>query len=202
MSLSFINKDLLQPKYKKLRRIILYSINRTEIAKSFNNIFTPTSSYVLRGNNIDLFIPTNSYFPIDIRVGYDDFYPNKKVLEIIKKQLAKHGINIVLVKDNFYKPNYNYDMKLSLYFPDFLDDSAFYRSTYFNALVYFANKHNLYFKSLQKQLYKQKISTSVFKRLNRLLLKNALIIPLFSMNSIYLSRNLDFSFQKLNYESL
>lgn len=202
MSMSFINKELLHPKYKKLRRIILHSINRTEIAQHFNNIFTPTSSYILHGNNIDLFNSTKSRFVINIRVGYDDFYPNKEILEIIKKQLAKHGINIVLVKDNFYKPNYNYDMKLSLYFPDFLDDSAFYRSTYFNALVHFANKHNLYFKSIQKQLYKQKISTSVFKRLNRLLLKNALIIPLFSMNSIYLSRNLNFSFQTLNYEAL
>ena len=202
MSLTFINKNLLHPKYLKLRRTILSSINRTKIADLFNNMFSPTDNYFIDSNKNDLHIPKKNNLNQNITIGYDDFYPNKEILDIIKQQLAECGINITLIKDDFYKPKYNYDIKLSLSFPDYIDNSAFYRSAYFNALINFAGKNNLYFKILQNKLYKPKTSMSALKLLNKLLLKHALIIPLFSMNSIYLSNCRLFSFQKLNFESI
>ena len=202
MSLTFINKDLLHPKYLKLRRTILSSINRTKIADLFNNMFSPTDNYFIDGNKNDLHTSKKNNLNQNITIGYDDFYPNKEILDIIKQQLAECGINITLIKDDFYKPKYNYDIKLSLSFPDYIDNSAFYRSAYFNALINFAGKNNLYFKILQNKLYKPKTSMSALKLLNKLLLKHALIIPLFSMNSIYLSNCRLFSFQKLNFESI
>jgi ABC-type oligopeptide transport system substrate-binding subunit len=131
---------------------------------------------------------------ITISVGYDDFYPNKIIAKFIKAQLLKSNIKMNLVKDNYYNPQFNYDMKLSLFFPEYLDDLSFYRSSYNHALLKFINKQ------IPKCLYKKFYRTKQLSETNNLLLDNALIIPLFKMNSVYLATNKTFDFRICNFE--
>lgn len=196
MALSFININLLDKKNIAIRRAILCSIDKDKISEYFNGFILPTDNFLLSYDNI--YNKQKIVKPLEktnISIGYDDFYPNKIIAEFIKAQLLKSNIKVNLVKDDYYNPQFNYDMKLSLFFPEYLDDLSFYRSGYNKTLLKFINN------SIPNNIYKKAFVMRFLYKLNKLLLDNALIIPLFKMNSVYLSNYKDFDFRICNFET-
>jgi ABC-type oligopeptide transport system substrate-binding subunit len=197
MALTFINTDLLSRGNKKLRQAISVVINRAEIANKFNDALLPSSDFFLGFDKIKTCVrPTELNKRYDISIGYDDFYPNQQIAKMIKKHLGKINIHARLVKDNYYIPKFNYDIKLSLFFPDYIDNIAFYRSRYVKTLLKSMNKRT------PPWLYKKSVPLFLLRGLNRYILKQGLIIPLFKMQSIYLSKNKTFDFKALNFGNI
>lgn len=219
-SLDFINSNYLNNRFVNLRKAILISINRSEICQKFCDMFFVANDYFLdnyhpqkdiiynRKLSID---HINKYFSLDnantIRIGYDEFYPNKEILICVKDYLEYLGLKVTLVTDDFFNPRYDYDMKLSLNYPDFVDNMAFYTSPYFLSALYVDKvKFNAYYK-LYKSVLNFKDGSQKDKYLNimnKIVLDRVIKIPLFKMNSIYFVSNKlnNFNFLSLDYSIL
>jgi MarR-like DNA-binding transcriptional regulator SgrR of sgrS sRNA len=204
-SLAFINPELLLPKYLSIRRLIKSSVNKYEISQALKNIIIPTDNYFIQNSpmykdkcspNISIMAKLSKI----LTLGYDNFYPNKFIAQIIKRQLDKIGIKVKLVTDDYYNPKHNYDIKIMLSYPDYIDDIAFYKSQYTKTLAKISKSYK--YDSMLNKLSKRRVSASTLNKLNKIILSNVLIIPLFKFNSVYLSRNLEFDFRKMNYDSL
>ena len=202
-SLTFLNPLFFAKSNKNLRCFIRDSIKKSAIAGKIDNIITPTDNYFIADVNCDFlrsplkkFDSKNKKFTL----GYDDFYPNYIIAYGIKEQLEQNGMSIELVKDDYFNPKLNYDMKVTLSYPDYIDDISFYRSKYVQTLtkILHAKAYTKYY----KKLFRKTIAKETLQKLNFILHKEALIIPLFKMNSIYLSKNNTFDFRRINYEQL
>ena len=195
MNLIFSNPKLLLPTYAKIREYIFNGINVENIASNYSSFIKPIQC---KRKNINSKLRED----INLTLGYNDFYPNKCIAEKIRRNLAELGINITLKRESFENQNTNTDLKLSIVYPDYLDETAMLRSKYMETLFKINTKHYNQFLKLKRKLYKRHISSRVIQKINKLICKDTLIVPLFSLNSIYLSNNHTFSFEKLNYEDL
>lgn len=219
-SLDFINSKYLNNRFVNLRKAISMSINRSEICQKFCGMFFVANDYFLDNYhpqkdviyNLKLSIDhIKKYFSLNddntIRIGYDKFYPNKEILIYVKAYLEYLGLKVVLVVDDFFNPRYDYDIKLSLNYPDFVDNMAFYTSPYFLSALYVDNvKFNAYYK-LYKSVLNSKDGSRKGKCLNimnKIVLDRVIKIPLFKMNSIYFVSNKlnNFNFLSLDYSIL
>ena len=201
-NLSFVNKKLLNNSCYLLRKTIYNAINRDKIAKKLHPLLNAQYDFKLWESNdtrsTHLIVPYKE--PVFLDIGYDDYYPNKIICEDIKKNLEPYNIFLNLVKTNFRNRKNNVDLQLNLLVPDYLSNSYFYCSKYFQLLFQLA-KPSQYNKAIK--LVKKYEKTGSDKNLNEL--KNLidsmfLEIPLFCENAVYLSKNKDFNFVELNYD--
>ena len=72
---------------------------------------------------IDYF-PDDKHYSDKVVISYDDYYPNKIVMKLIKKQLKKHNISVELERTNFNEINEIADLRLFL-MPRFNGDIIF-----------------------------------------------------------------------------
>lgn len=202
ISLAFINPELLQPEHSCLRQTLLQNINADTIAQKHTTLH-PTNTFCESVNHPTAYMHSKSIQDLnkrEISIGYDNFYPNIQILKAVKQQLLHAGITVKLVRDDYYNPKYNYDLKLMLSYPDYIDDIAFYRSQYFLTLLRLScgGRHI----RIVKKLYRPTIKQNILVSLNKIMLDNALIIPLFKLDSAYISENTRFDFRIFNYDQL
>lgn len=201
-SLSFLNPLFFSKSGRGLRRFIQNSIKKAVIAKLVDNIIVPTNDFFVTKNVAHTSEPANTTLCTHrkLTLGYDDFYPNYIIAQALKKQLERCGLHVNLTKDDYFNPRFNYDMKVMLSYPDYIDDISFYKSKYVQTLVKITG--NKCYQKYYKRLCDKNIEPKALQKLNLIIQKDALIIPLFKMNSAYLSRNNSFDFRLLNYEQL
>lgn len=201
-SLSFLNSLFFSKSGRDLRIFIQNSIEKSVIAKLVDNIIMPTNDYFITKNVAYASESVNNTRCIHktLTLGYDDFYPNYIIAKAIKKQLEQCGLRINLIKDDYFNPRLNYDMKVMLSYPDYVDDISFYKSKYVQTLVKITRTKC--YRKYCKQLFDKNTKLETLQKLNYIIQKEALVIPLFKMNSVYLSKNNTFDFRLLNYEQL
>lgn len=132
---------------------------------------------------------------ISISISYDDYYPNKIIVSEIKSQLKNKGINLKLVKSDYFNPKESADCRLYLFSNEFKDDIFKY---YFLGLISSLRqdkKEYLMFMSKVKEYFNNEISLEQCTMiLKDILVKNGIYFSVGEINSTFLSRNhqLDF----------
>lgn len=200
-SLSF--SPIILAKHYSIRKTVRDVINTSELYKFFNGHVIPTINYLTTDYEKESYYETGGYKisdKITLTMGYDPFYPNSIISNIIKQQMSTKGINIVLKENIFGKPNDN-DMNLTLMYPPFLQDIAFYYSPYFKALARIT-QNDSFIREIEG--VKKAGCPCINSVLSGLFMESIPSIPLFKMKSIYLiNQNYSvFDFWACNYHDL
>ena len=181
------------------KRNILYTlINPYEINEFFNNVFCMNHDIKLMSKHyynksISSLISSikNKNESFEINIGYDNFYPNKLILNRIKNILESYGVKINLIEDDFYAPNKkNYDAKLILTDSVYRDKISSYETLGLMLIKNLKDKELLmsYIKllNLYKKESKLRERYIILNKLRLILLDLRLIIPLFKLKNRYL----------------
>ncbi len=120
---------------------------------------------------------------------YDDFYPNPSICRLIASNLIKQGFDVTLKKHDYYsgKPNYEYYVKFSIFSSIVNSPYSRYTALCESLLIQFPKLHQEY-RSVRKQ-YNNSPSKVHLEHLNALLISNSLVIPLFYIPSICLTKH-------------
>ena len=192
------NTLFLDKKYKKIRKIIFNSINSFEIKKELKNIHISKSNFCLYEDNYIFkkkkIIKLKK--KMNLRMGYTDYYPNKQIAEIIKKQLKRYNIELELLTYDLCSLN-RYDFYLDIEFSPFNFNEYLYLSKYFRLIS--GKKYKLIC-----NLYEMTKNKYLFILLKKFVEKDAKIIPLIKFKYIYLCDNdlKKFNHILFNYEEL
>ena len=203
LSISFMNRKLLNNEYLNLRKMIFYSINRELITSKFNPMLTPIYNFKDKEKTkIDNSAITKNESNIKLVMGYDNFYPNKEISLIIKEMLEKNNIKIELIETNFYNRDETVDLQLNLTYRDYNHKSFYYLSKYFELLTKLSSPFD--YKKIQKLKYKylKKGDDQSFDQLTKTIDKLYVEIPLFIENAIFLSKYNNFNFNSFNFQDL
>lgn len=205
-SLTFLGAD-----YLGLRHIIYSSINRWIIADKLNKCVFPAIDFLIqsygRSVNCNGFSKYNimidekkvlKNFTRVLTFGYDPFYPNKIIAEIIKNQLGIIGLKIQLVENKYGERNEN-DMNLKLTYPPYIDDISFYVTPFFKTLSNVVGN-----KSYEKKIDDFAMEKNSITELAKDFSTYMPLIPIVKMNSIYMIREQFkiFDFVECNYYDL
>lgn len=199
--LTFTNKKLLAPKFKDLRKIIHYGICRECLIANMKPLFEISNDFLLNKRIKKEYSQFEKYKePIYLTLGYDSFYPNKKICEHIRKDLEKYNIFIKLIETNFYLREIQCDLQLNLSVPDYFDDSFYYCSRYFELLVKLTcnDKFGTFKKCKTKYLKNGNID--IFNKLQQIFDSTYAEIPILIGNAVYLSKNCKFNFVDLDFD--
>lgn len=197
---------------KVFRQAILFSLNRANLCANFHYALTPMTDFFFDSNmnqNIssplvdnlynselaaDLFHLLFSMYNIkDVRlkVAFDDYFPNKEVLELVSIELKSYNIYLELIQDNFLTPSKSADLRLHLLtspvyhpFPIYLkeayDHDFMKNDTWKTYIALLESYHKCNDDDKKKQ---------ILEVINTTLISEAFIIPLFKMQSLYLKRD-------------
>lgn len=177
------NPNLLTRKYKALRQFIAKVIDKNKINKELNNMFTIKNNFCLY-NNINLELDTKQKKAIkitelkNIKLGYTNFYPNKIIANVIKKELTKNNIKVKLSKYNLCEIN-NCDLYIDIIFSPFFYDEYFYLSKYFRIIN--GRKYNKLCNAYEKNK-----NEKVYKKIINICNNKANVIPLLKNKYIFL----------------
>lgn len=203
LSISFMNRKLLNSEHLNLRKMIFYSINRKLIANQFNPMLIPIFNFKDKekteiGKSAITKIDSN----IKLVMGYDNFYPNKEISLIIKEMLEKNNIKLELKETNFYNRDEAVDLQLNLTYRDYNHKSFYYLSKYFELLTKLSSPFD--YKKIQKLKYKylKKGDDQSFDQLTKTIDNLYIEIPLFIENAIFLSKYNNFNFNSFNFQDL
>lgn len=180
----------------KERKDIVRNINKTNISNKlgnsyfvkddffFNNIFKHKKRNTKKNGNGKI-----------LKLLYNEFYPNFQIASFIKEELEKNNYNVVLINSTYqnFKNDFDFDLKLTLNYFEYIDDLYFYGSKYFM----FVMKNNL--------LYKFLVNHNLFLKLINKMFKNKYIKePILSFYSNYRVNDIthDFSYLECNYDKL
>ena len=125
---------------------------------------------------------------LKLTVAVDDFYPNGEVMAAILKQMRAYGITLTVVKDNYYAPKGNTDLKLFLLFPFVQSNVGTYLPWLFHRPL--VNKKEAWktFASAYRTLTtcsKERCEGSL-NTMDHIILEHSNGLPLFKMQSLYL----------------
>lgn len=160
-------------------------INRKEICKKFNNVINPSYSYLTTYSNIDqrsLMDSFNYSNKLDLKVleiSYENYYPNKLIIEAISKQLEKYNVRVISKVDTYGK--WVSDAHLRLEIRKSLDGTPIllYKSDLsrgFLSEIEFNRARYCYSKILTNTNLNE--DTIYYTVLDEILLRNAIYIPL------------------------
>lgn len=219
-NLRIFNTNFFDKKYLLLRKAIIDLIPRDLIQKKIHYAFNDSNNLILKPYNISLFnfsekrglkylhtyFNINKLDKINIKLAYDNFYPNKHIANILKETFKKYNINLELIEDDYYNNINNlYDIKLVLEYPFVLDNMFFY-NLISNIKLLQNNNMDLanYLKILDSSKSNKKYRLDNFKKLNKILIKNGIIFPILKGYSCYLisDKIKKFDFRELNFNSL
>ena len=180
----------------KERKDIVRNINKTNISNKLGNSYFVKDDFFF--NNIFKYkkrnVKKNGNGKI-LKLLYNEFYPNFQIASFIKEELEKSNYNIVLINSTYqnFKNDFDFDLKLTLNYFEYIDDLYFYGSKYFM----FVMKNNL--------LYKFLVNHNLFLKLINKMFKNKYIKePILSFYSNYRVNDTthDFSYLECNYDKL
>lgn len=203
LSISFMNRKLLNNEHLNLRKMIFYSINRELIANQFDPMLIPIYNFKdKKKTKIDKSAITKIDSNIKLVMGYDNFYPNKEISLIIKEMLEKNNIKLELKETNFYNRDEAVDLQLNLTYRDYNHKSFYYLSKYFELLTKLSSPFD--YKKIQKLKYKylKKGDDQSFDQLTKAIDNLYVEIPLFIENAIFLSKYNSFNFNSFNFQDL
>jgi hypothetical protein len=200
-NLSF--SPIILAKHYSIRKKVRDAINTSELYKLFNGHVIPTINYLTTDYEKESYYNTSgdrTLEKITLTMGYDPFYPNSIIANIIKKQLSANGIDIVLKENVYGRPNKN-DINLTLMYPPFLQDIAFYYSPYFSALARIT-RNDSFIREIEG--VKKADHPCINGVLSELFMESIPSIPLVKMKSIYLINQAYsvFDFWACNYQDL
>ena len=191
----FMNK-----KYKKIRKIICQIIDKQKISNLLNNKFDINNSFVLNTymKNQKKWKNTNPFADHLLKLGYNNFYPNKIIATEIKRQLENNGFKICLVENDFNLKN-NCDLNISLNYLEYISESSLINGTYLSIML---NKSFIYKKILK--VYNILHQKEILKIIDDKLLRENYKIPLLQMKGYYLKKDKyrEFNYIELNYDEL
>ena len=180
----------------KERKDIVRNINKTNISNKLGNSYFVKDDFFF--NNIFKYKKRNAKKNGNgkiLKLLYNEFYPNFQIASFIKEELEKSNYNIVLINSTYqnFKNDFDFDLKLTLNYFEYIDDLYFYGSKYFM----FVMKNNL--------LYKFLVNHNLFLKLINKMFKNKYIKePILSFYSNYRVNDItyDFSYLECNYDKL
>ncbi|QEZ70828.1 hypothetical protein D4A35_18000 (plasmid) [Paraclostridium bifermentans] len=187
----------------EVRNILYKLIDSYEINTYFNNVFEiyndfkmfkiTTPEERLLNKNEGLRLLTSLKNKIKISIGYDNFYPNKMILQKIKCDLNNYGIIVNLVEDNYYLPNNNiYDMKLILTDSPYQDIISNFESIGLILIKQYSKEKKeillRYIKLINEYRKSQdnEKKIDIINELKKCILELKSIIPLFKIKNYYL----------------
>ncbi len=184
----------------KIRKEIINSINKKEIAKEIGNYSQPINSFHFSEYKKIKKVKATKYKET-LKVLYNKFYPNEKVARKIVCQLNKAGFKAELFSHEYgddiilKQPN----IKLVLNYFEYIDSLFFYESLYFSRLM---NNSLIYSYLLSK--YKAKNNRIILNLINLLFKNKNVKEPLVHIKSIYLTNDKTniFSFLELDYRKI
>lgn len=180
----------------KERKNIVNSINKINVSNKlgnsyfvkddffFNDIFKYKEKSTRKNGNGKI-----------IKLLYNEFYPNFQIASLIKEELEKSNYKVILVNSAYqdFKNDFDFDLKLTLNYFEYIDDLYFYGSKYFM----FVMRNNF--------LYKFLVSYNLLLKFINKMFKNKYIKePILSFYSNYNVNNItyDFSYLECNYDKL
>ena len=180
----------------KERKDIVRNINKTNISNKLGNSYFVKDDFFF--NNIFKYKKRNTKKNGNgkiLKLLYNEFYPNFQIASFIKEELEKNNYNVVLINSTYqnFKNDFDFDLKLTLNYFEYIDDLYFYGSKYFM----FVMKNNL--------LYKFLVNHNLFLKLINKMFKNKYIKePILSFYSNYRVNDIthDFSYLECNYDKL
>lgn len=180
----------------KERKDIVRNINKTNISNKLGNSYFVKDDFFF--NNIFKYKKRNTNKNGNgkiLKLLYNEFYPNFQIASFIKEELEKNNYNVVLINSTYqnFKNDFDFDLKLTLNYFEYIDDLYFYGSKYFM----FVMKNNL--------LYKFLVNHNLFLKLINKMFKNKYIKePILSFYSNYRVNDIthDFSYLECNYDKL
>lgn len=185
----------------KVRKNLVSCINKTKIANTLNSNVQTIDCFLLENHSFKKVKNKNVYYKKTLTMGYNDFYPNKLVAELICDDLRKNNYNVKLEEYSYQNSNSSYTLKYDINLV--LNNFEFYDPLYFY--------DSLYFKTIMKNSKKYHLCLNLYKKTgNKIFLRNACIMfrnkfikePLISIKSRYLTneKTKEFSFLELNYD--
>lgn len=180
---------------KKLREIIVKSINKNNIISSLGDSYFIKNDFFFNKDTNYKYKKIVNKDKIKLKLAYNKFYPNKEIALLIKDELEKNNFIIELVENSYddFKQLTSYDIKLTLNYFEYIDDLYFYNSKYFK---YIMKSNWLYNKLLTKG--------SMKKQINKMFHNKYLKEPLISFYSDYqtTSSTKEFSYLECNYNKI
>ena len=200
-NLTFSNRKLLDVKYRELRETIYKGISRNKFVKDMSPLLRASYNFKMDIEESIITAKLAYHEPIYLTIGYDNFYPNKEICEDLKQQLQDYNIFLILKETDYYNRNTKYDLQLNLTNPDYIDDSFYYCSRYFELLIKLSDYANYKRFKKYKNKYLKTDNSCYFDEMCKIIDNMYLEIPLYVGNAVYLSKNNDFNFVDLNFES-
>lgn len=180
---------------KRERKIIVSSINKEKVCQNLGNAYYIKNDFFFYKNTKYKYQPIKNKIKKNISILYNEFYPNKKIALLIKRELENNNYSVKL-KQIEYKKNKNlidYDIKLTLNYFEYIDDLYFYKSKYFAFIM----KNNIFYKFLLK--YKK-----MYNLINILFKNKYIKEPILSFYSNYDTNYItsNFSYLECDYNKL
>lgn len=170
---------------KNLRKKIYETINKNEVLRKL--------PYSISDSKF-----ANSYDKVEmiakkeiIKIAYDDYYPNGKIVKIIKQQLSQVGVHTRFIKTQFRRVDHDdADFKLFL-MPDLFGETSF--SYYFigmylrklfseDSFFEYMNTLKLYWENPNRNLKSLNILREILK-------KNYILFSVGKMENVFLTRS-------------
>lgn len=199
-SLEMMNKN-----FDEIRNFISKSIQKDRVVKLLNNKYETNDSFIVKFLNNKIKNGKNKFLNIDdlypkkeLTLGYNNFYPNKKIAVEIKKQLELVGFKIVLVENEF-NINNDCDLNISLNYLEYISADSLINGSYLCVVL---EKH-FFYKGILK-LYNMTHNKYLLYLINKRLLTLNYKIPVLKMKGYYLKSAdyIKFNYVELNYEEL
>ena len=174
-------------------------INRAEISKVFNRGLRPATFLYPRSQTSDKAtylidddppsVMGDDGFKGTLSIVYNDYFPNREILEEISKSLVDHGILCELVRDDFLNPSKRGDMRLVLVSCATLHPLEYFLP--YCASVSFSkdpNTRDQYLTILEEMVKCRSASglQALSKKATEILVKESILLPLFEVRSLYL----------------
>lgn len=136
--------------------------------------------------------PATGPFPSrPLRLAYDPFYPNRHVCELLAQRLIRQGLPVVLVEDDYYKPHAVYDLKHTILRGLHNSDYLVYCSLLMSEVLRNDRSLQVAFGRLLQQMEIEKNPSS--SAIRQFIGEHGLLVPLFEIPSLYLSRDCEIS---------
>ncbi len=180
---------------KHTRKKIVRSINKNNLIKALGNSYYIKNDFFFSKETKYKYKKINNKKRLKLSLSYNNFYPNKEIALLIKQELENNNFEIQLIESTYddFKKISIYDIKLTLNYFEYIDDSYYYRSKYFRYVM----KRSILYKILLS-------NNNMLYLANKLFQRKYLKEPIMSFYSEYKTTKAtkNFSFLECNYNKI
>ncbi len=170
-----------------LRHSLNNQIDRDDLAEAFHGGVIPVWNF-----HSDQVGPKEPLLPsekedLKISICYDDYYPNREILEKLGRQLKALGISLTLLKDDFENPGQvSGDFRLIIFSNYSGWPAQAYRQLCYSTLIINDDQALAQYQQLLKEYdMTQEGQASILDSLSSILREKAFVMPLVAMRSLY-----------------